>query len=247
MADVFRQSDGTLSSRRGFTSRTTAATARRRLQESVDRGEVKVSREDFATFWTPIGSGDRRAYMTSGSHLDLVTHGRKRLLPFFGADTLAKIDEDRVREWLASMIELVEAGDLAPKTVNNARTCLSVAFNEASARRHHASQPRARTLPARGRSASRDRVPATSGNLALSVSCVSRIGGRLTSSASPSSSRTIAMPATTAAPASHVTRYRAVRHVRIHPRVPRTAAPLVAGHRLRTDERRATGVPTGHA
>jgi hypothetical protein len=127
---VFRQSDGTLSSRRGFTSRTAAATARRRLQESVDRGEVKVSREDFSAFWKRL-LADRRAYMTSGSHLDLVTHGRKRLLPFFGADALAKIDEDRVRDWLASMIELVEAGDLAPKTVNNARTCLSVAFNEA--------------------------------------------------------------------------------------------------------------------
>ena len=51
---VFRQSDGTLSSRRGFTSPTSAAAARRRLQESVDRGEVKVSREDFATFWTRL-------------------------------------------------------------------------------------------------------------------------------------------------------------------------------------------------
>jgi integrase len=96
----------------------------------VDRGEVKVSREDFATFWTRL-LADRRAYMTSGSHLDLVTHGRKRLLPIFGADALAKIDEDRVREWLASMIELIEADELAPKTVNNARTCRSVAFNEA--------------------------------------------------------------------------------------------------------------------
>ena len=74
--------------------------------------------------------------MTAGSYLDLATHGRKRLLPFFGADTLAKIDEDRVREWLALMVELVEAGDLAPKTVNNARTCLSVAFNEAVRRGH---------------------------------------------------------------------------------------------------------------
>ena len=32
------------------------------------------------------------------------------------------------------MVALVEAGELAPKTVNNARTCLSVALNEASRR-----------------------------------------------------------------------------------------------------------------
>jgi integrase len=69
--------------------------------------------------------------MTAGSHIDLMTHGRKRLLPFFGADPLARIDEDRVREWLADMVELIEADELAPKTVNNARTCLPVALNEA--------------------------------------------------------------------------------------------------------------------
>jgi integrase len=69
--------------------------------------------------------------MTAGSHQDLATRGRKRLLPFFGGDPLSKIDEDRVREWLEPMIELVEAGELAAKTVNNARTWLSVALNEA--------------------------------------------------------------------------------------------------------------------
>jgi hypothetical protein len=96
----------------------------------VDRGEIKVSREDFETFWTRFVA-ERRAYMTSGSHLDLTTRGRKRLVPFFGAVPLSKIDEDWVREWLDTMIELVEAGDLAPKTVNNARTCLSSALKEA--------------------------------------------------------------------------------------------------------------------
>jgi hypothetical protein len=37
----FRQADGTLSTRRGFTSRRAAATERRRLIESIERGEVK--------------------------------------------------------------------------------------------------------------------------------------------------------------------------------------------------------------
>ena len=49
---LYRQSDGTLSSRRGFSSRTAAVTARRRLVESIDRDEVKVSRESFEPFWT---------------------------------------------------------------------------------------------------------------------------------------------------------------------------------------------------
>lgn len=127
---VFRQSDGSLSSRRGFASRSAAVTARRRHLESIDRGETTVCREDFESFWNRFVS-DRRAYLTAGSHLDLTTRGRKRLVPFFGGDQLSSIDPDRVREWLAVMVKLVDAGELSPKTVNNARTCLSVAFNEA--------------------------------------------------------------------------------------------------------------------
>ena len=130
---VYRQSDGTLSTRRGFTSRTAASTARRKLLESIDRGEVKVCRETFETFWNRFAA-ERRPYMTAGSHIDLCAHGCRRLVPFFGSDPLSKIDEDRVREWLGVMVERVEAGELRPKTVNNARTCLSVALNEACRR-----------------------------------------------------------------------------------------------------------------
>ena len=101
--------------------------------ESVDRLEVVVCREDFGSFWRQFVA-DKRPYVTAGSHLDLVTHGRKRLLPFFGADQLSSIDAARVREWLAVMVELVEAGEISPKTVNNARTYLSMAFEEASRR-----------------------------------------------------------------------------------------------------------------
>jgi hypothetical protein len=64
---VYRQSDGTLSSRRGFTSRTAALAARRRLRESIARGEVKVCRETFETFWNRYVA-EKRAYMTPGSH-----------------------------------------------------------------------------------------------------------------------------------------------------------------------------------
>ena len=130
---VFRQSDGTLSTRRGFTSRRAAATARRRLVESIERGEVKVARDTFETFWLRWLE-ERRPYMTKGSFEDFQTHGRKRLLPSFGATPLARIDEQLVRRWMAEMAARVEAGELAPKTVNNARTCLSVALNEACRR-----------------------------------------------------------------------------------------------------------------
>jgi integrase len=126
----FRHADGSTSSRRGFASRQAAVQARRRLLEAIDRQEVKPARETFRSFWTKL-SREKRAYISAGSLQDFETHGRKRLLPFFGEDKLARIDEGRVREWLADMVELVEAGELAPKTVNNARTWLSVAFNVA--------------------------------------------------------------------------------------------------------------------
>jgi hypothetical protein len=57
---VYRQSDGSLSSRCGFTSRTAAATAHRKLIESVDRGEGKVRRETFSSFWERF-CAERRA------------------------------------------------------------------------------------------------------------------------------------------------------------------------------------------
>jgi integrase len=130
---VFRQSDGTLSTRRGFTSRRAAAAARRGLVESIERGEVKVARETFETFWLRLLE-ERRPYMTKGSAEDFEAHGRKRLLPSLGSTPLARIDEQLGRHWMSEMIALVEAGELAPKTVNNARTCLSVALNEAQRR-----------------------------------------------------------------------------------------------------------------
>jgi hypothetical protein len=80
---VFRQSDGALSTRRGFTSQRAAATARRRLVESIERGEVKVARETFESFWLRVLE-EKRPYMTDGSAEDFEAHGRKRLLPSLG-------------------------------------------------------------------------------------------------------------------------------------------------------------------
>src|SRR3954447_19376941 len=114
---LFRQSDGRMSSRRGFTSRRAAATARRKLVESIDRGEVVVYREDFETFWDRLVA-EKRAYLTPGAYLDLTAHGRKRLVPFFGADLLSSIDSERVREWLAEMTELAKARGPSPQHGN---------------------------------------------------------------------------------------------------------------------------------
>jgi hypothetical protein len=137
---TFRQSDGTMSSRRGFTSRKDAADAKRQLLEGIRRGEVRVSREMFETFWHRV-LREKRPFMTAGSYQDFATHGRKRLIPFFGDDRFSAIDEDRVRDWLDTMVELIDAGELAPKTVNNARTYLSVVLNEAARRGHLARNP----------------------------------------------------------------------------------------------------------
>jgi hypothetical protein len=70
----FRQSDGSLSTRRGFMSRRATTVARRRLIESIERGEVKVARETFGTFW-PWLLEERRPYLTMGSFVDNETHG----------------------------------------------------------------------------------------------------------------------------------------------------------------------------
>lgn len=69
---------------------------------------------------------------------DYTTRGRKRLLPWFGELKLTAIDEERVRAWLAEMAELVTDGGLSAKTVNNARTWLSMTSARPSGRRHAA-------------------------------------------------------------------------------------------------------------
>ena len=77
-----------------------------------------------------------------GTYENYEVQGRKRLLPSLGPKRLSAIDEDLLRdEWWAEMVELVEAGELAPKTVNNTRTCLSVALGEAVRRKLLPSNP----------------------------------------------------------------------------------------------------------
>jgi integrase len=127
---MFRQSDGTVSSRRGFTSRRAAATARRHMIESIERGEIKVARTTFGAFWSELLE-ERRPYLTAGSYVETEIHGRKRLLPMLADIPLARFDEAVVRRWIAAMAKEVAAGRWSSKTINNARTQLSVTLNHA--------------------------------------------------------------------------------------------------------------------
>jgi hypothetical protein len=118
----FCQSDGISSTRLGYTSRLAARKAKRKVEESIDRGEIKGARETFETFWRRL-LAERKPYLTKGGYQDMETHGRLRLLPLLASKRLSAFDEDLVRWWMAEMIKLVEADDpkqrLAPKTVNN--------------------------------------------------------------------------------------------------------------------------------
>jgi integrase len=137
---LYRRSDGSLTSRRGFASRRAALDARRGMVESVRRGEILAARETFADFYAAFLE-TKRPYITHGTWVDYEIHGRKRLLPLLGVLKLSDIDEDRVRAWMARMAEAVAAGDVTAKTVNNARMCLSMACAEAVRRRQMPRNP----------------------------------------------------------------------------------------------------------
>jgi hypothetical protein len=73
---VFRQSDGSLTTRLGFASRSAAVAARRTAIEQVLRGEVRASRETSAEFWEATLEV-KRPYVTPGTLQDYATQGRK--------------------------------------------------------------------------------------------------------------------------------------------------------------------------
>jgi integrase len=86
-------------------------------------GAVATGRERFETYW-PRYLRHAKGDMTRGSWEDVRAHGHKRLLPYFGELQMTKIDVATVRDWRAVMLEAVEAGEWAPKTINNARVAL---------------------------------------------------------------------------------------------------------------------------
>jgi integrase len=128
---VYRRSDGTQTTKRGFASERAARDARRRVIEQVERGEMRHTRETFASYWDRW-LAQRRPYLESGTWRGYEIDGRKRLLPAFGARSLGDLSVDDVREFVAELAEAVEAGELAAKTVNNALGTLVVCLNSAA-------------------------------------------------------------------------------------------------------------------
>jgi integrase len=128
---LFRDSAGRQRSKRGFTSPTAAAKYRAQMMERADRGELRTTREKFADWFDEWLRGHHGA--GAGTRADYARHGELRLKPFFGSMRLSAISAQTVKDFVAEMVERVEAGQLAPKTVNNGLTCLSTCMKEAVA------------------------------------------------------------------------------------------------------------------
>jgi integrase len=127
---VYRRSDGSQTTKRGFLSEKAARDARRRLIEQIERGEVRHTREAFEAYWNRW-LARRKPYLEAGTWQDYEIHGRKRLVPALGSIALGRLGVDDVRMLMETLAEAVEAGELAPKTVNNALGTLVVCLNDA--------------------------------------------------------------------------------------------------------------------
>jgi integrase len=119
-----------LTTRRGFRTRDAALAARHELLRPPPDREPATPKTTFAELWEQVVT-DKRAQLTPGAFEDLVTHGRKRLLPFFANDPVDAIDELRVREWMAALSADQAKRRPSAETINNARIYLAVALNEA--------------------------------------------------------------------------------------------------------------------
>jgi integrase len=101
------------------------------MVERADRGELRTTREAFGEHFDQWLRGHHS--IGKGSRADYRGHGERRLKPYFGAMRLSAIGVQTVRDFVSEMVEQVEAGSLAPKTVNNALSCLSTCLKDAVA------------------------------------------------------------------------------------------------------------------
>jgi integrase len=136
---LYRDSNGRQRQKRGFTSPSAAARFRARMQVRAERGELRITRETFAEHFDAWLKGHHRA--SKATRDGYRAAAEIRLKPFFGPLRLSAIDVQTVRNFAAAMVELVEAGELAPKTVNNTLSCLSTCLKDAVALRKIASNP----------------------------------------------------------------------------------------------------------
>jgi integrase len=128
---VFRDSAGRQRQKRGFTSPTAAAKYRAEMVVRADRGELRTTRQRFDDWFDEWLRGHHA--VSAGTRADYRRHGEKRLKPFFGHVRLSAITVQLVKDFVAEQVEHVEAGDLAPKTVNNSLACLSTCMKGAVA------------------------------------------------------------------------------------------------------------------
>jgi integrase len=104
-------------------SRDQALIAKGQWDAQMAGGAVAIGRKRFEQFW-PRYLRHAKGDMTQGSWEDVRAHGTKRLLPYFTGMQMGRLAVADVRDWRAEMLESVEAGEWAPKTINNARIAL---------------------------------------------------------------------------------------------------------------------------
>jgi integrase len=127
---VLRRSDGKQTSKRGFTSQRAARNAYRRLVEQMERGELRHTDESFGSWWE-TWLRRRKPYLEPNAWRAYDVDGRRRLLPAFEHIRLDRLEIEQVRSWMQQQAEVVQAGDIAAKTANNALGSLVVCLNAA--------------------------------------------------------------------------------------------------------------------
>ncbi|MBV9418104.1 MAG: hypothetical protein JO363_24180 [Solirubrobacterales bacterium] len=85
---------------------------------------MRHTKETFAGYWDRW-LAQRKPYLEPGTWTGYEIDGRKRLLPAFGARSPGALSVDDIREFLAERAEEVDAGEVAPRTVNNTTTAIS--------------------------------------------------------------------------------------------------------------------------
>jgi hypothetical protein len=91
-------------------TREQALFAKGRWEAEMAGGSVAIGRERFDSYW-PRYLRHAKGDMTQGSWEDVRSHGAKRLLPYFGDMQMSNIGAATVRDWRATMVEAVEAGE----------------------------------------------------------------------------------------------------------------------------------------
>jgi integrase len=127
-----RRSDGSFTSKRGFTSKKAALDARRRLTERQERGEIRHTKETVGAFWQRWLQR-RKAYLEDGTWGAYERDGRLRLLPALGEIPLGKLGVEDVRVLMDELVEAREADEVSAKTINNTLGTLVVCLNAAVA------------------------------------------------------------------------------------------------------------------